>query len=130
FQLGKGYYTYLKDYQNTLSTFDTLLRRFPQTEHQDEILYTRYLIAMRQNKTADAQQLAQTLTSRFPDSDFSTLVAGQENLHQTDHATEPGSALQLSEAQKAQLQSNYDDTYSLLMDREYAAVIRRVDETT
>src|SRR5690606_2223118 len=60
FQLGKGYYTYLEDYQNTLSTFDTLLRRFPQTEHQDEILYTRYLIAMRQNKTADAQQLAQT----------------------------------------------------------------------
>ncbi len=63
FDLGKAYYTFLEDYGNASKTFDTLDRRFPDHKHQAEVLYTRYLMAMRQNQPAVAQQYNTTLQS-------------------------------------------------------------------
>jgi hypothetical protein len=124
FDLGKAYYTYLEDYGNAGKTFDTLDRRFPDNKHQAEVLYTRYLMAMRQNQPAVAEQYNTTLQSRYADSDWARLLKGARTPREDDK----NSAWANASASGQTLSGHYDETYSLLMQRQYNDVLNRVDE--
>ncbi|RYZ88362.1 MAG: hypothetical protein EOO68_26565, partial [Moraxellaceae bacterium] len=73
-QLGKAYYTFLEDYGKASATFDTLDRRYPANSHQAEVLYTRYLMGMRQNQPGPAAEYNATLQSKFPQSEWARLL--------------------------------------------------------
>lgn len=125
FNLGKAYYTHLEDYGNATKTFDTLDRRFPDNKHQAEVLYTRYLMAMRQNQPAVAQQYNTTLQSRFADSDWARLLKGAAaGPREDDKNSAWANAVTTGET----LAGHYDETYNLLMQRQYNDVLARVDD--
>lgn len=126
FQLGKGYYTYLEDYANASVTFDTLDKRFPAHPHQAEVLYTRYLMAMRQNEPDVAARYNSGLQSRFPDSEWARLLR-QARDESPARNPEAGADTSAAAAPELTISDYYDETYNLLTERQYDSVIRRAD---
>jgi tetratricopeptide (TPR) repeat protein len=124
FNLGKGYYSHLEDYPQALATFDTLDRRFPDHEFGAEVLYTRYLIKMRQNKPAEASALNGRLQQQYPDSEWAKLLRGSA----ADDEDNNGFLSPTSVLAKENISNHYDETYGLLMQRQYKDVLNRVSE--
>ncbi len=119
FQLGKGYYTYLEDYPNAENTFDTLNKRYPRNEHDAEVLYTRYLMALRQNDQQTATQYHTRLQTDYPESEWAKILkAAQEQRKDSE--------LYASNSPAVPISNHYDETYGLLMQRQYSSVLRRV----
>lgn len=120
FHLGKGYYTYLEDFPNAIHTFDTLGQRFPAHEHRDEVLYLRYLIAMRMNETTNANNYQQQLIEGFPDSRWTALL--KEATHQDNNETVANT---VQDSGNVNLDAYYNETYNMLMKKQYALVLER-----
>lgn len=124
FQLGKAYYTHLEDYNKALATFDTLDKRYPAHEYGAEVLYTRYLIHMRRNEPGVATQYNNQLQSKFPESEWARLLKGSSGA-----AEEPTLFPNAQAGAPRETISNYyDETYGLLIQRQYQDVLRRVRE--
>jgi hypothetical protein len=124
FNLGKGYYTYLEDYPKATATFDTLDKRYPDHDHQAEVLYTRYLINMRQNQPSVAAGYNTQLQSKYPDSEWAKLLKGASELQKEGKELYETS----SNTPKETVSNHYDETYALLMQRQYNDVLRRIEE--
>lgn len=123
FSLGKAYYTHLEDYGKATTTFDTLDRRFPAHDHQAEVLYTRYLMSLRQNQPSVAAQYNAQLQSKFPDSEWARLLKGAAA---APRDLDPFA--NVSNMPKETVSNFYDETYALLIQRQYTDVLRRVKE--
>lgn len=95
----------LEDYPPALNLLDTLDYRFPKHEYDAEVLYLRYLVAVRQNQFDEAKKLSSRLQSEYPDSKWAKLA----------RPTEDGQGLDAAEGVVA----HYDKTYSMLLNREY-----------
>ncbi|MCY7352450.1 MAG: tetratricopeptide repeat protein [Cytophagaceae bacterium] len=81
FQLGKLYQLNLREPQNAIRTFTTLLDKFPQTPHEPEALYLLHLLHENNTPEVGAKQtdFKQKLITKYPDSYFARLLArGQE----------------------------------------------------
>ena len=72
-QLGKIYDFELKDPQRAYDTYTTMLERYPQNKYEAEVLYSLYKICS-VNEFCDAQNYAQQLFARYPNSTFTKLV--------------------------------------------------------
>lgn len=116
FQLGKAYYNDLEDYANAVVAYDRLDARYPNHEHQDEVLYHRFIIALHDNDSVKANGLRNTLQNKYPESVFTKALRSNN-----DNAT--------TAAGDEAIMAHYDETYRLLMDKEYAQVIQRANET-
>ncbi len=123
FNLGKAYYTHLEDYGKATATFDTLDRRFPGHDHQAEVLYTRYLMSLRQNQPSVAAQYNAQLQSKYPDSEWARLLKGAAA---ASNDVDPFA--HVSNLPKENLSNFYDETYGLLIQRQYTDVLQRVRE--
>ncbi|HET8573386.1 MAG TPA: hypothetical protein VFL76_05895 [Edaphocola sp.] len=119
FSLGKDYYTYLEDFENAQSTFDTLEQKFPDNPHKAEVLYLRYLMAMRNSQTVSAGRYLQQLESRFPDSEWSKLLKSSSKNGSNEAAAQP------VDSAKQSIDSYYDETYNMLLNKQYALVLDR-----
>lgn len=74
FRLGDIYYFDLQEKDNAVASYETLLSRFPSTQHRAEALYKLYLI-YKDTYPEKATMLANNLKSEFPNSPFAkTLV--------------------------------------------------------
>lgn len=124
FNLGKAYYTYLEDFPKAVSTFDTLDKRFPNHDHQAEVLYTRYLISMRQNQPNEATKYNTQLQSKYPDTEWAKLLKGSSALlSKGEELYAPPTT-----TAKETISNHYDETYGLLMQRQYASVLNRIKD--
>lgn len=113
FILGKAFYNQLNDYPNTLQTFDTLEKRYPKNPYADEVLYIRYIIAMRLHDNEKAAKYLQQLSANYPNSQWNQLIVeGLKNAN--GEKTDEG------------LNKYYDETYRLVQDREYKQVLVRI----
>ncbi|MFT4060966.1 MAG: hypothetical protein QM642_01265 [Edaphocola sp.] len=122
FALGKAYYSALEDYDKANATFDTLDKCYPQNKYAAEVLYLRYLMAMRQNQPNVAAGFNQQLQTKYPDSEWAKLLAGVSANKDID----PFAGL-TNNARKESLSNYYDETYGLLVQRQYNDVLRRVN---
>ncbi|MBN9485169.1 MAG: hypothetical protein BGO70_10710 [Bacteroidetes bacterium 43-93] len=114
--LATAYIKDLEDYPPAIKTMDTLDKKYPQHEYQAEVLYLRYLVATRQNKLSEAQNYANTLLQQFQDTKWADLVRPSE------------SAANLDTVKRVDESVFYDETYDLLMSRQYATVLARVGQ--
>ncbi|MBC7921786.1 MAG: tetratricopeptide repeat protein [Ferruginibacter sp.] len=78
YELGKIYDLQLGEPENAIHTFDTLLARFPDTEHKPEVYYFLYLIydAM---QDARRNEYEAKLLSEYPTSTFARLIKSSGN---------------------------------------------------
>ncbi|MCD6062571.1 MAG: hypothetical protein K0R82_482 [Flavipsychrobacter sp.] len=114
--LADAYIKQLEDYPPAISTLDTLDKRFPAHEHKAEVLYLRYLVALRQNKLSEAQKYTSLILSQYGDSKWAKLI----------RPTEDGEGLQATTSMP--VASFYDETYSMLLQRQYPEVLQKVRE--
>lgn len=113
--LGNAYVKDLEDYPRGIQTLDTLDLRFSGHEHQAEALYIRYLAALKQDKLAEAQALSDRLLKEYSSTSWAKLVTPSE-----DKSSGAASAVPVAEY--------YDETYSLMQDRQFGSVLQRSRE--
>lgn len=109
--LGSAYLNLLEDYPRAISALDTLEYRYPQHPHQAEVLYLRYLTALRQDQLTEAQEYSTRLQREYPSSKFAELVRPAEGMVEEDR--------------NVPVEVYYDNTYSMLQQRQFADVIQR-----
>lgn len=112
--LANAYVKDLEDYRRGTQALDTLDKRFAAHERKAEELYLRYQIALKQNKLDEAQRLSEQLRKEFAETKWAIDVAPKE-VPQGLMASVP-------------VEDYYDETYGLMMQRQYDSVLQRVRE--
>lgn len=115
--LSKAYINLLDDFPQGRATLDTLDRRYASHPHKAETIYLRYQMAMRQDDLEQARSYARQLLEQYGSSQWAALVKPESN----------SSGSEAGNTTAAPVNTYYDETYSLLQDRNYPAVISHAD---
>ncbi len=114
--LGTAYVSDLEDYSRAGSTFDQLDKRYSAHPYTDEELYLRYLAALRQNNLPQAKIYSDRLLQQFSTSKWAANVRPPDD---------SGGTNGLLTASTGNVADYYDETYNLLMQRQYGDVLSR-----
>ena len=79
FNLGDIYYFDLKERDNAIQSYETLLSRYPGTEYRAETLYKLYLI-YKDSDNVKAERLADELKKKFPESSYAKILVNPNYL--------------------------------------------------
>jgi tetratricopeptide (TPR) repeat protein len=82
FNLGDIYYFDLKERDNAIKSYETLLARYPDTEYRAETLYKLYLI-YKNSDNAKAERLADELKKKFPESSYAKILVNPNYLQES-----------------------------------------------
>lgn len=82
FALGNIYYFDLKETENAVKYYESLLTRYPETEYRAETLYKLYLI-LKDSNPVKAEQLADELKRKFPDSPYARILVNPNYLRES-----------------------------------------------
>jgi len=116
--LGTAYVRQLEDYPRATGSLDTLDRRYTAHAHGAEVLYLRYLAALRQDKPDAAQRFANQLLQNYASSSWAAQV----------RPSEPAADGAAAAVASAELGAFYDETYALMQDRRYPELLQRSRE--
>ncbi|MCX7637058.1 MAG: tetratricopeptide repeat protein [Cyclobacteriaceae bacterium] len=83
FALGDIYYFKLGETKNAVLTYQTLLKRFPDSEYEPEVLYKLFLI-LKQTDEVTAQNYALQLNQKHPESTFNKLIQNPNYLAENE----------------------------------------------
>ena len=103
YKLGSIYHFQLDEKHNAADSFEELLKRFPKTEYEPEVLYLLYIIA---NDRSDLHK--ETLLTKYPRSTYAKLIANPQYTEESNETT-------------AQLKKIYKNAYNLYKDKKHAA---------
>lgn len=112
--LAKAYLNDLEDYPQVPATLDTLDKRYPKHGYKAEGVYLRYMAALRSNRMDDAKKYSAQLLQDYGDTKWAQLVRPSEDKE---------SASTVSGASVANF---YDESYGLLLQRQYGEVLQRM----
>jgi hypothetical protein len=87
FNLGDIYYFKLFENDNAVSSFHMLLKRFPESSYEPEILYKLYLI-FKEGDPAQSDTYATQLKTKHPTSTFAKILINPDYLKESSQATE------------------------------------------
>lgn len=113
--LAKAYVKQLSDYNQAIITLDTLNKRYPNHNQKEEELFLRYQIALKQNSLDKAQGYANELLTKFPKSQYASLLS------------KGNSESKISDEAMAEVAAYFDKTYELLMQRQYTEANMRAE---
>ncbi|HEY0653955.1 MAG TPA: tetratricopeptide repeat protein [Chryseosolibacter sp.] len=113
-KLGDIYYFKLKENQNATQTYTRLLKRFPETSHEPEVLYTLYLIH-KDSAQAEAEKYADLLKAKYPQSTFAKILINPDYLHESGLAVEKQKQL-------------YKTAYERFQAKDYVAAATTIQE--
>jgi tetratricopeptide (TPR) repeat protein len=82
FALGDIYYFDLKERDNAIASYETLLKRYPETEHRPETLYKLYLI-FKDTDPTKAEGFATELKDKFPESSYAKVLVNPNYLKES-----------------------------------------------
>ncbi len=105
YELGKIYHFKLEEDLNAIHTFDTMLVRFPKSEHRPEVLYLLYLLS-EDYDTLKRVVYKNMLLSEFEHSVYAKLIANPNYLEE-------------SQAIKSKLEKLYKTAYNHYLDKNY-----------
>jgi tetratricopeptide (TPR) repeat protein len=103
YKLGSIYHFQLVEKENAAKTFEELLRRFPNTTYEPEVLYLLYILA---NDRSDHHK--QQLQEKYPKSTYAKLIDNPQYTEESNENT-------------AKLKVIYKEAYTLYKDKKYAA---------
>lgn len=82
FKLGDIWYFKLLENENAVSSYNTLLTRFPESEYEPEVLYRLYII-LKDLDPARAEQYADRLKTKHPESTFARILINPNYLEES-----------------------------------------------
>lgn len=115
FALGDIYYFKLEEPDNAIDTYNTLLKRFPETEYEPEVLYKLYL--MSKDKPEEAARYAGILKEKHPNSTFARILANPDYLKESGEAAEKQKKLYRVAYDNFQI-GNYAEARTVIADAE------------
>lgn len=92
YHLGNIYNLKLFEKQNAVEIYHRLLERFPESEHEPEVLYALYLIA-RESDAEAAERYATQLKNEHPNSTFTRILINPDYLKESSQVAEKQKAL-------------------------------------
>ncbi len=110
YKLGSIYHFDLVEKQNAIASFEELLTRFPETEHEPEVLYLLYIMSYDRS-----DHHKQQLLNKYPKSTYAKLVANPQYTEESNENT-------------AKLKKVYKEAYTLYKNKEYAASRAVIEE--
>ena len=87
FHLGDIYNFKLQERENAIDIYTKLLRRFPESEYEPEVLYTLYLIT-REHDPEKAETYAAQLKEKHPNSTFTLILINPDYLQESSQVAE------------------------------------------
>ncbi len=114
FNLGDIYYFKLLENDNAVASYSTLLKRFPESEYEPEVLYKLYLI-FKDTDPSKAETYASRLKQKYPESTFAKILINPNYLQESSLAVEKQKVL-------------YKTAYTHFENKEYRAALRVIDE--
>jgi len=115
FALGDIYYFKLEEPDNAIDMYNTLLKRFPETEYEPEVLYKLYL--MSKDRPDEAKRYASILQQKHPNSTFARILANPDYLKESGEAAEKQKKLYKIAYDKFQ-SGNYAEARTVIADAE------------
>jgi outer membrane protein assembly factor BamD (BamD/ComL family) len=83
FNNGVQFQNVLADYNAAIGSYDTLLKRFPDSEHLEEVLFNLYYCYKKLGKKFSADSVATVLKTKYKDGKFATLLAHRPAVQET-----------------------------------------------
>ncbi len=114
YNLGLIYYAQLKDYPNSVASFDSLLGRYPSTRFKKESYYTLFLDHTLLKNEPEATRYKKLLQEEFGQSEFSKLANNPNYIDEVRNS-------------ERSIEYYYDTTYLAYKDTQYAVALQRVD---
>ena len=103
YKLGNIYHFQLDENKNAAISFEKLLKRFPKTEFEPEVLYLLYLMG---NDRSD--QHKEQLLTKYPKSTYAKLIENPQYTEESNEAT-------------TMLKKAYKEAYALYRDNKFSA---------
>ena len=98
YDLGKLYNDQLDNTELAVETYDTLLNRYPQHPHKQEVIYSLYIWHTKLGHTALAAKYKQNVVTQFGDSKFASII-------------KYGALQDINESKKKEISTSYDSVY-------------------
>jgi outer membrane protein assembly factor BamD (BamD/ComL family) len=123
FHNGQQFQNVLEDYNAAVATYDTLLKRFPDVDHREEVLYDLYYCYNKLGRKASADSALVLLNAKYKDGKFAKMLSAQptaKNAKQEDSATQEYEKVydlfiegnfEEAKAEKAKADSVYGSSY-------------------
>src|SRR5690606_7609694 len=111
--LSDAYINHLEDLPMAAQALDSFDTRFPDNNHKAEALYYHYQLALKQNKLDLAQNLSREIRNQYVGSKWADLVG-------------PATSEKTLATTSKNVADYYDETYSLMMKRDYPQLLSRV----
>ena len=108
-------YMKLENYPQCVRTLDTLDTRFPNNNLKEEILYTRYQAALKQNDLAKAQKYSEDLLAKYPNSQYADGLRPKKSESKGESVTGKTVA------------AYYDETYTLLNQHQFTEALMHIN---
>lgn len=110
YNLGFIYSDELKDYPNSIASFETLNERFPDNRYNAPSLYQLYQIYTIIGNQTMADQCRNLILTKYPETDFAKLLVNPEYYKQI-------------QSKKKEINRLYEDTYKAFENQQYYMVI-------
>ena len=83
FNNGVEFQNKLEDYNAAIESYDTLLKRFPDNEHLEEVLYNLYYCYKKLGKKFSADSALTVLKTKYKDGKFTEMLARKPAVQET-----------------------------------------------
>src|SRR5205085_12070239 len=100
----------LNDFPKAITTFEELLKRFPENKYKLQCFYQLYRTYLAMSDTVNADRYKDIVLNKYPDSEYAALIKN------------PNVKVEMTSKAKASKEF-YEDTYKKYMNGHYEAVI-------
>ena len=115
YEMGKIYHLRLFEQEKAEKTFEGLLKRFPKSKYEPEVLYFLSRIYAEEGKTEKQKEVEQQLYDYYPTTDYAKLIRNPDYKKDLQEADEKVKEL-------------YNEAYELFNKAYYEDAIRVIDE--
>ncbi|HVS95683.1 MAG TPA: hypothetical protein VHE54_04325, partial [Puia sp.] len=109
FQLGRGYKDGIADYPYAIDAYDTLLYRFPSTNHREESLFDLYYCYKQLGDQQRADSVLALLKGKFPKSTFTARITNPDSVEAARSRLEVGATRQYDKVYLDFIEGRFDD---------------------
>lgn len=114
YDLGLIYYAQLEDYKNSVSAFDSLLKRYPTTSFKKQSYYSLFLDHSLLKNEAEAARYKKLLQDEFGQSEFAKLASNPNYVNEMD-------------IKAKEVDHYYDTTYLSYKEANYTDALSRIE---
>ena len=114
FNAGFIYIDGLKDYKNSIGSFETLLERFPKNEHEIPSYYELYILYRDLGNQPMSDQYRNLILNQFPETDYAKLLINPDYYKEI-------------QKQKSQAAKLYEETWLAFNNQQYYMVLHNAD---